>query len=278
MGITNIVRIFASVAMIIFAGAATASATGAFFSDTETSTGNTFTAGSIDLQIDNESYVTNELGALQASATTTWSLSDLTNQVFFSFTDLKPEAFGEDTISLHAGDNDAWACTKVTVTATPENTPLEPEQQDGDTAADGPSDGELQDDLNFVFWHDDGDNVFEVGEVTIGNMSGVANTIFDGTWKTIGDFGNSITLTGGQEHYVAKAWCFGALSQSAVTQDGQGKTGSNGPLIRGTGFTCDGSGVDNVAQTDSVVANVEFYATQTRNNSDFLCSSLNPTP
>ena len=31
-------------------------ATGAFFSDTETSQGNTFTAGAIDLLVDNESY------------------------------------------------------------------------------------------------------------------------------------------------------------------------------------------------------------------------------
>ena len=31
-------------------------ATGAFFSDTETSTGNTFAAGAIDLGVDNTSY------------------------------------------------------------------------------------------------------------------------------------------------------------------------------------------------------------------------------
>lgn len=45
-------RLFVSVAMLLFVGAIVATTTGAFFSDTETSTGNTFTAGAIDLKID----------------------------------------------------------------------------------------------------------------------------------------------------------------------------------------------------------------------------------
>mgnify|MGYP001578414017 FL=1 len=49
-------RILLSLGMIVFVAAAALGATGAFFSDTETSTGNTFTAGAIDLGIDNESY------------------------------------------------------------------------------------------------------------------------------------------------------------------------------------------------------------------------------
>src|SRR3989344_4514633 len=103
MAITSVVRILASIAMILFAGAVTAGAKGGFFSDAETSTGNTFTAGSIDLQIDNESYVTDANGDLVFNTGTSWGLSDLTNQHFFSFTDLKPGDIGEDTISVHAG-------------------------------------------------------------------------------------------------------------------------------------------------------------------------------
>ena len=37
-------------------GAAAYGGTGAFFNDTETSTGNTFAAGAIDLKVDNTSY------------------------------------------------------------------------------------------------------------------------------------------------------------------------------------------------------------------------------
>src|SRR3989338_7794484 len=54
-GIFN-TRILASIAMLVFVGAVVASSTGAFFSDTETSTGNTFTAGSLDLKVDSEAH------------------------------------------------------------------------------------------------------------------------------------------------------------------------------------------------------------------------------
>lgn len=48
----NISRILLGLVLIVAAGGALATGTGAFFSDTETSTGNTFTAGAIDLKID----------------------------------------------------------------------------------------------------------------------------------------------------------------------------------------------------------------------------------
>ena len=49
-------KILLSLGMIVFVGGLIIGATGAFFSDTETSTGNTFAAGAIDLKIDNTSY------------------------------------------------------------------------------------------------------------------------------------------------------------------------------------------------------------------------------
>src|SRR5687767_4298663 len=100
-------KILTSLGLIVFAAAVVASSTGAFFSDTETSVGNTFAAGDIDLQIDNESYAidytipgfVNPTGALALSSTTSWELTDLTVEKFFNFTDLKPGDYGEDTIS-----------------------------------------------------------------------------------------------------------------------------------------------------------------------------------
>ena len=59
-------RILLSLGMIVFVAVAAIGATGAFFSDTETSTGNTFTADAIDLGIDNHSYYN---GVLNASTT-----------------------------------------------------------------------------------------------------------------------------------------------------------------------------------------------------------------
>ncbi len=51
MAITSWVRILASAAVIVFAGAVTASATGAFFSSTQTSPNNIFTAGTLNLNL-----------------------------------------------------------------------------------------------------------------------------------------------------------------------------------------------------------------------------------
>lgn len=268
--------------MIVFVGAVAAGATGAFFSDTETSSGNTFAAGDIDLQIDNESYVTNVAGVLVASEANTWAMSNLTDQLFFSFEDVKPGDIGEDTISIHVGSNDAWACMAADITATPENTLVDPETDAGDVGPANGDNGELQNYLNFTFWKDDGDNVFEVGETVITQLTGPAGTIFNGNWLPIADSLNGPALTGNVTSYIGKAWCFGTLTPSAVTQDGLGKVGTpsnpnnvaNGPLVRGTGITCDGSGSNNDAQTDGVVVDVSFQAVQARNNAQFACSSL----
>jgi hypothetical protein len=48
--------------------------------------------------------------------------------------------------------------------------------------------------------------------------------------------------------------------------------GDGTPIDRGTGFDCDGSQVNNAAQTDSVVGDLQFYAVQSRHNSEFSCS------
>jgi len=48
--------------MIVFIGAVVAGATGAFFSDTETSTGNTFAAGEIDLTVDSTAHYAGLIG------------------------------------------------------------------------------------------------------------------------------------------------------------------------------------------------------------------------
>ncbi len=269
-------RILASVAMLLFVGAIVASSTGAFFSDTETSTGNTFTAGDIDLQIDNTSYVTStSTGLLVASPANTWAISNLTNQLFFSFTDVKPGDIGEDTISIHVGSNNGWACMAADITQTPENTLVDPEVDALDIGPANGNNGELQDFLNFTFWKDDGDNVFEAGESVITSLTGTASSTFQGQWHAIADASTTAPLAGGSTSYVGKAWCFGALTANGTTQDGLGTTST--PLLRGTtGFTCDGSGANNVAQTDGIVVDVSFQAVQSRNNGAFLCSSLTP--
>src|SRR3989344_1833379 len=95
-------KIILSLGMIAAVAVVAVGATGAFFSDTETSTGNTFTAGAIDLGIDNHSYYNGEL-----NEETTWRVDyDIEGRQFFNFSDIKPGDWGEDTISLHVNNND----------------------------------------------------------------------------------------------------------------------------------------------------------------------------
>ena len=50
-------KIITSLGMIVFVGAVVAGGTGAFFSDTETSTANIFTAGALDLKVDSVAHI-----------------------------------------------------------------------------------------------------------------------------------------------------------------------------------------------------------------------------
>jgi len=153
--------------------------TGAFFSDSETSTQNTFAAGSIDLKVDSECSW-NGLNCTRANDLNTywggipangrcdcnWTLKDLnTTDRFFNFSDIKPGDFGENTISLHVNSNNAWVCASVSNLTNAENNCTEPESQE-DTTCDNPGlgQGELQNNLTLAIWRDTNcNNVLEAG-------------------------------------------------------------------------------------------------------------------
>jgi predicted ribosomally synthesized peptide with SipW-like signal peptide len=261
-------KIIISLAIIAAVGAIVAGVTTAYFSDTETSSGNTFTAGSIDLKIDNKSYLNGE-----PNSSTTWTLRDVKDELFFNFGDLKPGDEGEDTISLHVFSNDAWACFNISITGTPENDCVEPEIESGDQTCDE-EEGELQTQLEFVFWADDGDNVLEtdenvfLGPLPLSELDGQFITLADATGNVLEESG---PLIGSKDYFIGKAWCFGTLTPAPLAQDG---SGLSGPDVRGSGVKCDGASGTNLSQTDGVVGNVSFYAVQSRNNPDFKCSDL----
>lgn len=243
----------------------------AFFSDTETSRDNTLTAGKIDLLIDNTSYYN---GA--PNGNTTWTPENLTNHLFFNFTDIKPGDWGEDTISLHVDDNDAWACMKISLTADDDNTCTDPEDDAGvDPSCNEPDgdlfDGELGKTLTFIFWADDGDNVLETNEVDKIFKVGTPKSLFTSNNWTISDSvfniwqGAPSPLVGTQTYFIGKAWCFGALGLNPVAT-GQGQN----PSVN-SGITCNGTLNKNDTQTDILTADVEFIATQSRNNSAYVC-------
>jgi hypothetical protein len=280
-------KILLSIGSLLFAGALLAGGTGAFLSDLQTSTGNTFASGAISLRFDNESYYTDSFGHLALSTTTTWGTTTpvtLAGHKFFNFGDIKPGDIGEDTISVHVNDNNTWACMSVKLTvSTGTTTPKY----------------KLQNALHFAFWADDGDNVYEKGEKIF--LQGTSVDIFNGASTTLADSSSNIwdeksggwscdnqgnwsddesnstqndPLLSGKTYYIGKAWCFGTLTPAPVAQDGKGKLpgSTNGPLKRGTGFLCNGAPLGNQYQNEGMTLNVSFYAEQARDNGTFVCA------
>ena len=286
-------KILTSLGMIVFVGAVVVGGTGAFFSDTETSTANVFTAGALDLRVDSVAHI-NGLVCFQGAWTDediiewvpetddaegflqlidgenvddannaynsefpanvpqageacegTWEMTDLgPEHTFFDYGDIKPGDNGENTISLHVYNNDAYMCAIIDNVVNNDNGITEPESEVDDT--DGEGNGELQQELNFFVWDDDGDNIFEDGEnVLVQSASGedIAGTYPLFTPETG-------AITGSSTQYLGVYWCYGEFN--------------------GVG-DCDGGPVTNLTQTDSLSADITFYIEQARNNEDFVC-------
>ena len=289
-------RIIISLSIIAAVAAIVVGATTAFFSDTETSSGNTFTAGAIDLKVDNHCYYNNrecicvtnsnspyygqcywdiggdgQFGDGEISGDNrcycTWDEKDLEeNDLFANFSDLKPGDWGEDTISFHVNSNDAWLCADVKIIEDNDVTCTDPETGSTDPSCSRGvvGDGELDNYLTVFAWADDGDNIYESGETAL-MTAPVKLTDYEGTFP-IADTNFSIVgyennkglpLVGSHTYYIGKAWCFGDM-----TVEGDGT------------IKCNGVNVQNDAQTDKLKLDVSFKAVQARNNDDFVCSQM----
>lgn len=275
-------RIVKRLMLVTFALAGLVGGTTAYFSDTETSKDNILQAGAIDLKIDNESYYNGELWD-----GTTWGLANLDDgngpasdgrYLFFDFHDLKPGDWGEDTISLHVSNNKYWSCMDVEITMDDDNGSVEPELSYGDSPDDLEDymDGELADELHFVFWADDGDNVLEEHERQYIIAQGTAADVLGKSTWALADSNNNAwlhepnsPLTGDDDYsnvyYVGKAWCFGDLILDPVA-DNEGVD----PTVDG-GVDCMGETATNMTQTDKLMADVSFRAVQYRHNGSFVC-------
>ncbi len=247
-------KILMSLSVIAAAAAAVIGGTGAFFSDTETSTGNTFTAGAIDLQVDSQQRYNNavcvggvwvlvdgqqitnpQYPVLGEACGGAWSLKDLMPTVdkFFDFGDLKPGDNGSNSISLHVINNDAWVCAAVSNLTDADNSLTEPETP---VDADGLVSGELKESMVVTIWKDtDGDNVLDGGESVL--YTGPAQ---EGTWALY-DSTTGSPLVGGDTAWLGVKW----------------------DLPLGTG---------NEVQTDSMTADFSFNVVQSRNNEGFVCA------
>ena len=283
-------KILLSLVSIGAAGVIAFGATQAFFSDTETSTGNILQAGALDLKIDNTCYYNGQVcrdgvwgGNVGIGNTEpcncTWQLKDLgRGDVFFDLRDLKPGDWEEDTISLRV-DNPAWVCLDIDKTANDDNSCTEPEIGDDPSCTDpGPPgngnlfDGELAQNLHFVFWRDDGDNVFERLEEEDVIQKGLASEILGDARWALADSSTGDPIPAGETVFIGKFFCYGDITEAPVAD------GPNDPTVA-SGFECDGKLVNNASQTDVLTGDIVFYAEQARHNDDFLCNPpVSPTP
>lgn len=280
--------IITSLGMIVFVAAIVAGGTGAFFSDTETSTGNVFTAGAIDLTVDSKQTYNGNVCMLvdhdddeesemvyqwvgnssypTGACSGTWEAANLGAQKFFNFLDVKPGDNGHNSISLHIDNNDAYACVDINVTANDDVSTVDPETDAGDQV-ENPADlydGELAQNLNFFAWGDaDGDNVWDIGESPLFSFPhyGPASDVLTSKTYTLAD-ATTAPLPGGSTSWVGLSWCAGGMTVNVATAT----------------LTCNGLAMGNVAQTDSMVANIAFRVEQSRNNANFRCTPREVTP
>jgi predicted ribosomally synthesized peptide with SipW-like signal peptide len=272
-------KILISLSVIAAAAAVIIGGTTAFFSDTETSSGNTFTAGAIDLTVANTCYyngkacINNLWKGTQEACYCSWQFDNLTGKAFFTFNDLKPGDIEKDTIALKVNNNPSWACAKVTINTNEENGCTEPELVD-ETSCAANSNGELAGKLNFIWWADMNNNgvldpaeavSYHYVEGSLADLTSGVGPYFGSTpgtmLLTIADsslniFGNTpAPLAGDTTYQIGKAFCFGNLEVNSATG----------------AIECDGEPVDNSTQTDKITATLEFYVVQARNNDQFLC-------
>lgn len=249
--------------------------------------GNTFAVGEVDIKLGNTSYYN---GLIHPD--TSWSLRDLTVERFFDFANVLPDDYGGDVMTLTVELEDSYLCADVVLTTNSDNGCTEPEGLiDASCGDPGIAEGELADLIEFIWWADDGDAVFEQDEIIL--SEGPIGNLILGTTTTIplADTDSNV-WTGGSgaiaadtTAYIAKAWCYGSITPVPLVQDGSGASWSpaddndnNGFFGQPAdgGFACTGAPLDNVSQTDSLTLDVHFNAVQAFGNDGYRCSNGAP--
>ena len=255
-------KIIISIATLGIIGVTVAGVTLAVFSDTETSSGNVFTAGTIDLTIDSNgsSYNGKDLGD------TNFPARDLTDEHFFVFDDVKPGDYGVRDISMHVASNPAYACVLLNNKVDNDNGITDPEDESDGTndGLDGTVDGDLSKELQLFIWEDlNNDQTYDPdsGETALMNNTGDTgpDSFFDVDYEIMFDstYGAG-ALVQNDVRNIAIAWCAGTQTVDPTSGD----------------IDCDGSGMGDISQSDTFSADLVLYTEQVRNNPDFECANV----
>ena len=164
-----------------------------------------------------------------------WESRDLTTEKFFEFYDVKPQDHGTNLISMTVEDNQSYLCLRV--------------EKDEEESSLGTGNGDLGEYLYVLGWYSDG----------YGNNLGPAfgpTKANDFTGMTYADSTTpNSPITPGETQYLLLEWCYGEFEQ---TGDFEYSCSGDVPTINST-------------QNAQFMADLQFFAIQSRNNDGFTC-------
>ncbi len=298
-----------SFAVIALVAVGAVIATNAFFSDTELSTGNKFETGKLNLTIDNTCHYDGMICAdgvwseeitgsseyselIGTACECSWSAKDLDNELFFNFNDVKPGDRGEDTVSLHVQNNDAWICA-MAMNLTNDDNGCDKPESDIDTTC-GAGEGELQDNLFFTAWKDTNcDNVMALDIPAVpevpAHCSGGSSQFYQQicadyyndqfSCELFSDFGctwipyqPAVPAIPGEQVLAENQTAASSLWPIADATTGTGPIKSGENYCLGISWNVPIE-TNNVIQTDSMTGDMQFFAVQARNMKDFSCTN-----
>jgi len=230
-------RILLSLGMIVVTGAVVVGGTGAFFSDTESSTGNVFTAGSVSLKLDSLTHeYYGDTNAIEDDYFTVRRASG--EAPSFRFNDLKPGDTGMIEKTLTNGANDAFLCARNTLAAgNAEFTELLTLRANVGAGMSAQT-----------FYNAPFDEWYTLDASILPN--------FDGP---------GLAVAADQTITVDLEYCLGSFVNGVAGV--QGSAGSSCVVDTALDW--------NALQNQEIEVDVDYYAVQQRNNSGFTCGSLN---
>jgi predicted ribosomally synthesized peptide with SipW-like signal peptide len=203
----------------------------------------------------------------------TWTPTDLIpgTHKFFKFDDIKPGDLGEDTVSLHVFDNDAWGRLVIDQVTDEENGCNDPEKSDEPDCADN-NNGELRENLKFSVWLDEGKTP---------GFQGKGNDLGEG--DNIKQDDETVLITpgpinaGGETHNIWQGIAAAYTAHHCAVPSGHTDYGlcnglsADGHMVASTDYYFGigwelPSDVGNEVQTDIFSADMSFEVVQYRNN------------